>query len=108
MPDGTEISLEDLSVLKTEGYPDLYGYTIFAYPIARRTTCGGKPITPGKPFTLIIDTNEDKNYSNDDIKRDFEDLKSGKKTLEDLSEYFDNSNRAKWYLGMNVECPKCW
>lgn len=102
MPNGTEMSLQDWSDENTEEYPDLYGYTITAYPIARRSG-HYKWIEAGKRFALIIAANEYKNYSNDDVKKDFEDLKSGKKTLEDLSEHFWNGNKAKWYLGMNVE-----
>ena len=37
MPDGTEILLEDWSDKNTEQFPDLYGLTIAAYPIAKNT-----------------------------------------------------------------------
>ena len=37
MPDGTTIYLEDWSEKNTEQFPDLYGLTIAAYPIAQRT-----------------------------------------------------------------------
>ena len=36
-PDGTEIQLEDWHSKNTEAYPDLHGYTIGAYPIAKNT-----------------------------------------------------------------------
>ena len=37
MPDGTNILLEDWSDKNTEQFPDLYGLTIAAYPIAKNT-----------------------------------------------------------------------
>ncbi len=37
MPNGTEIQLEDWGSHNTPEYPDLYGLTIGAYPIAKNT-----------------------------------------------------------------------
>ena len=37
MPNGTTIYLEDWSDKNTEQFPDLYGLTIGAYPIAKNT-----------------------------------------------------------------------
>jgi len=42
------------------------------------------------------------NYTNDDIKNDFEALKAGRKKLEDLSERFWYGKRDMYYLGMDV------
>lgn len=101
MPDGTKIQLEDWSEKNTIEYPDLYGWEIGAYPI-RKGYCKwfGKP---GECFRLTISQNKYQNYSNDDVKGDFELLKNGEKTLEDLAEHFWNGERDMWYLGMNVE-----
>ena len=41
-------------------------------------------------------------YTNDDVKNDFEALKTGSKTLEDLSEHFWYGRRDMYYLGMDV------
>lgn len=37
LPDGTKIQLEDWHSENTGKYPDLYGYMIGAYPIAKNT-----------------------------------------------------------------------
>lgn len=102
MPDGTEIQLEDWSDKNTEQFPDLYGLTIGAYPIAERT---GKYrlIEGGKRFRISISQNKYTGYSNDDVQADFEALKSGIKSLEDLAARFWNGEKDMWYLGMDVE-----
>ena len=102
MPDGTKIQLEDWSDKNTAEYPDLRGMAIAAYPIKRnrgRYDWGD----PSQPFRLHIEQNKYQNYSNDDVTSDFEALKSGKKTLEDLSDHFWYGDKDKWYLGMDVE-----
>lgn len=102
MPDGTNILLEDWSDKNTEQFPDLYGLTIAAYPIAQRT---GKYrlIEGGKKFRISISQNKYTGYSNDDVRTDFEALKSGTKSLEDLATHFWNREIDMWYLGMDVE-----
>ena len=102
MPDGTKIQLEDWSDKNTEQFPDLYGLTIAAYPIAQRT---GKYrlIEGGKTFRISISQNKYTDYSNDDVRADFEALKKGTKTLEDLAAHFWNGEKDMWYLGMDVE-----
>ncbi len=102
MPNGTEIQLEDWSDKNTSEYPDLYGLQISAYPIAKNT---GKFrwIEGGKKFRISIPMNQYTGYSNDDVKADYEALKSGKKRLEDLAAHFWNGEKDMWYLGMNVE-----
>ena len=102
MPDGTEIYLEDWSDHNTERFPSLYGLKIAAYPVAKNTGKYGMTRS-GESFLLSIPQNEYAGYTNDDVKADFEELKAGTKTLEDLAEHFYNGERDKWYLGMNVE-----
>ena len=98
-PNGIEIQLEDWSDKNTEEYSDLYGLVIGAYPIAKNTS-KYKLVVSGEKFRLHIATNKYSNYSNDDVKLDFEALKSGEKTLEDLSEHFWNGEKDKYFLGM--------
>lgn len=59
--------------------------------------------TSRKKFRLTIAENKYKNYSNDNVQSDYEALKSGIKTLYDLSEYFWNGKQDMWLLGMNVD-----
>ncbi len=102
MPNGTEIQLEDWSDKNTKEYSDLYGLCIGAYPVAKNT---GKYrwIESGNTFRISIHMNQYSGYSNDDIKTDFEELKNGEKSLEDLANHFWNSEKDMWLLGMNVE-----
>ncbi len=102
MPNGIEILLEDWSDKNTSEYPDLYGLQISAYPIAKNT---GKFrwIEGGQTFRISIPMNQYTRYSNDDIKADYEALKSGKKSLEDLAAHFWNGEKDMWHLGMDVE-----
>lgn len=102
MPNGTEIQLEDWSENNTREYPDLYGLAIGVYPIAKNT---GKYrwIESGNKFRLQISMNQCRGYSNDDVKADFEALKSGEKSLEDLADHFWNGKKDMWFLGMNVK-----
>lgn len=101
MPDGTAILLEDWSDENTEQFPDLYGLTIGAYPIAKNT--GKYWIQGGQPFRLTISQNKYTGYSNDDVRADFEALKNGTKALENLAAHFWNGEKDMWYLGMDVE-----
>lgn len=102
MPNGIEIQLEDWSENNTKKYPDLHGFTIGAYPVAKNT---GKYrlIESGDKFRLQISMNQYRGYSNDDVKADFEALKNGEKSLEDLSDHFWNGEKDIWLLGMDVE-----
>lgn len=102
MPDGTEIQLEDWSDKNTKGFPDLYGLMIGAYPIAKNTGKYGW-IQSGEPYRISISENKYTSCSNDDVRADFEALKNGTKTLEDLAEHFWNGEKDMWYLGMDVE-----
>ena len=102
MPDGTEIQLEDWSDKNTEQFPDLYGLTIGTYPIAKNTGKYGW-VRSGEPFRIHISQNKYTGYSNDDVRADFEALKNGTKSLEDLVAHFWNREKDMWYLGMDVE-----
>lgn len=102
MPNGTKIQLEDWSDKNTKEYSELYGLIIGAYPIAKNT---GKYrwIESGQTFRLSIPMNQYRGYSNDDVKADFEALKSGEKSLEDLADHFWNGEKDMWLFRMNVE-----
>jgi len=102
MLDGTKIQLEDWSENNTEEYPNLYGFEIGAYPIAKNTS-KYRWIEGGKKFRLSISQNCYANYTNDNVKADYESLKDGTKNLEDLSNHFWNGEKDMWYLGMDVE-----
>lgn len=65
MPDGAEIYLEDWSDKNTEQFPDLYGLTIVAYPIAKNTGKYGW-IRSGESFRIHISQNKYTGYSNDE------------------------------------------
>ena len=101
IPDGTEIYLEDWSDKNTEQFPDLYGLQIGAYPIAKNTGKYGW-IRSGEKFRISISQNKYTGCSNDDVRADFEALKSGEKKLEDLAAHFWNGEKDMWYLGMDV------
>lgn len=102
MTDGTEIQLEDWSEHNNKEFPDLYGFTIGVYPVAKNAS-KYRWVESGDKFRLLISQNKYSNYTNDDVKVDFEALKNGKKKLEDLSDRFWNGKVDMWYLGMDVE-----
>lgn len=99
MPNGTEIQLEDWSSHNSLKYPNLYGLTIGAYPIARNTG-KGRWVESGERFRLTISRDNHSGCSNDDVKADFNALKNGKKHLEDLAARFWNGKKDMYYLGM--------
>ena len=101
-PDGINIQLEDWSEYNSEKYPNLYGLSITAYPVAQRTG-KNRIIEGGKKFRLTIEFNPYANYLNHDVKADYEGLKSGVKSLEDLATHFWNGEKDMWYLGMDVK-----
>ena len=86
-PDGIDIQLEDWSGELTIG----------AYPIAKASRTFQRA---GDRFRLTIASNEYSGYTNEKVKADYEALKTGEKTLEDLSEHFWYSNDDKRLLGM--------
>lgn len=92
MLDGTKIQLEK--------WDDKF--YIGAYPVARNTS-KHKWIQDGRVFRLTIPENHYKNYTGEMVKNDYESLKNGLKTLQDLSSYFWNGEKDMWYLGMDVK-----
>ena len=105
LSDGTKIQLEDWHSENTEKYPDLHGYTIGAYPIAKNTNKWGL-IKTGKTFRLSIARNEYANYTDDMVLADYEALKNGTKTLADLREHFWNREKDAFYLGLIDKEPE--
>lgn len=101
-PDGTKIQLEDWSEHNSVEYPHLYGLQIGGYPVAKHT---GKHrlIKDGDAFRLTISMNDHAGYTNIDVRMDFEALKSGEKSLEDLASHFWDREKDMWYLGMDVK-----
>lgn len=104
MPDGTEIQLEDWSDRNSDKNPSLYGLTIGAYPIAQRTGKFGWK-QGGKRFRLTIACNSYMGYLDEEVRSDYDALKIGSKTLQDLFEHFWNRKWDMWCLGMDVEEP---
>ena len=92
-PNGIDIQLED--------WQDR-GLQIGAYPIAKNTGKYGW-IKRGETFRLTISSNKYMNYTDDNVKSDFEALESGAKTLEDLAKHFWNGKKDMFYLGMVSE-----
>lgn len=99
MPDGIAIQLEDWSENNIKEYPKLYGFMIGAYPIAKNDGKYGF-VRKRDKFRLSISQSECRNYKRENVIADFEALKKGQKTLEDLSEHFWYGKRDMFYLGM--------
>lgn len=99
LSDGTEIQLEDWHSKNSKEYPNLHGYTIGAYPIARNTSRSGW-VRKGEKFRLDIARNEHANYTDDMVLADYEELKNGTKTLADLKSYFWNGEIDCYVLGL--------
>lgn len=105
MEDGTRIQLEDWHSENTEKYPDLHGYTISAYPIAKNTSRSGW-IRKGETFRLGVARNEYTNYTDDMVLADYKALKNGTKSLVDLREHFWNREKDAFYLGLTDKEPE--
>lgn len=103
--DGTEIQLEDWHSENSEKYPDLHGYTISAYPIAKNTSRFGW-IRKGETFRLGVARNEYTNYTDYMVLADYEALKNGTKSLADLREHFWNREKDAFYLGLASKEPE--
>lgn len=80
-------------------------YEIGAYPIAKRTGKYGW-VREGKNFRLGITTSEYWGYTAQTLFRDFECLKSGEKTLEDLAEHYWYGDQDRWYMGLLDKRPE--
>lgn len=100
MPNETRIELEDWSYKNTPEYPDLYGLCIVAYPIAKNT---GKYrwVESVQTFRLTISMNQYTGYTNEDVKADFEALKNGEKSLDDLAAHFFLEQRERYVVSGN-------
>lgn len=105
LSDGTKIQLEDWHSENTEKYPDLHGYTIGAYPIAKNTSRSGW-IRKGETFRLGIARNEYAKYTDDMVLADYESLKNGTKTLANLREHFNDGAKHEFYLGLIDKEPE--
>ena len=105
MADGTKIQLEDWHSENSEKYPDLHGYTIGSYPIAKNTSRSGW-IRKGETFRLGIARNEYANYTDEMVLTDYEALKNGTKSLADLREHFWNREKDAFYLGLADKEPE--
>lgn len=89
-PNGIKIQLEDWSHSK------VYELGIGAYPIVKNSSYVW--FKSGEKFRVYIGTHS--NYSNDDVKSDFEALKNGGKTLEDLLHHSLREEDIKYLLGI--------
>lgn len=105
MPDGTKIQLEDWHDENSKEYPDLYGYEIGVYPIAKNTGKYGF-IESGQTFRLTLSCNNYKGYTDDMILTDYEALKNGTKTLVDLKDHFYQGPKDEFYLGLIDQEPE--
>ena len=100
MPNGVKIQLEDWSEDNTQEFPNLYGLTIGAYPVSQIWDKYGI-IKRGETFRLDISMSSYKGYTNQNVRKDYEALKRGEKTLEDLSDHFWDGEKDKRRLGMD-------
>lgn len=91
-PDGVKLVLLDWG----EGR----GLAIHAYPIARQCSLN-RWIVAGELFLLAIAENQWRNYPAEQVRTDFEDLKTGAKQLADLREYFWNGKKDAYLLGLD-------
>lgn len=105
LSDGTKIQLEDWHSENSEKYPDLHGYTIGDYPIAKNTSRSGW-IRKDETFRLGIARSEYANYTDDMVLADYEALKNGTKTLADLREHFWNREKDAFYLDLIDKEPE--
>lgn len=74
-------------------------FRIGVYPTAKNSS-KSKWIEAGEKFRLTISENSYRNYTGFNVESDFEALKSGEKTLEDLAPYFWNGEKDMYLLGM--------
>lgn len=84
---GMEIQLEDWNGKLSIG----------AYPIAKN---GYGFVKYSEKFRLTISENQYIGYSNDDVRADFEKLKSGEKQLEEMERLFWNGKKDAIMLGI--------
>lgn len=99
---GVAIQLEDWHMENTEAYPNLYGYTIGAYPIAKNDNW---IIKKNRTFRLSIPFNSYTGYTDEMVLADYEKLKSGEISLEDLSDRYYNRDKDKYFMGLIDTIP---
>lgn len=87
MPNGTEIQLEDWDGKLSIG----------AYPIAKN---GYGFVKYGDLFRLTISENQYAGYSNENVRADYEKLKSGEKQLKEMERLFGNGKKDAIMLGI--------
>lgn len=96
MSNGTKVQLEDWR----EDYPSVYNtISIAAYPIAKNTG-KYKWIQAGDSFRLTISRGFN---SDNEVMGIFKSLVNGTITIEEVADHFWDGDKAKWYLGMDVE-----
>ena len=103
LENGVSIQLEDWHMENTEAYPNLYGYTIAAYPNAKNEN---RIIKKNKPFRLSIPFNSYTGYTDEMVLTDFMRLKLGEIKLEDLSERYYNRDKDKYFMGLIDKMPQ--
>ena len=91
MPDGTNIQIEDWK----NDYSYIKTLTIGTYPKAKNTSISGY-IEKNKNFRLELSSFE----SDEQVENVFKELEKGKISLENLSEYFREGQKDKFYLGL--------
>ena len=84
---GVEIQLEDWDGKLAIG----------VYPVAKN---GFGFVKYGETFRITISENQYMGYDNNDVKEDFEKLKSGEKQLDDMENYFWNGKKDAIMLGI--------
>lgn len=91
-PNGIFIQLE--CWYRDDGNGD---FRIGAYPIAKHSS---RWIESGERFRLTISEDNYWDYTRFDVECDFEALKRGEKTLEDLAPHFEDGKKDMYLLGM--------
>lgn len=103
LQDGTKIQLEDWHPCNTKEFPNLYGYMIGAYPIAKNDSKSGF-IRRNETFRFHIATNEYAGITDEIILEDWKKLKEGNAKLEDFAEHV-TEQKYLYYLGVLDEMP---
>ncbi len=91
MPNGTQIQIEDWR----ENYSFIKTFEIGTYPKAKNSSKSGY-ICSNETFRLTLTR-----FENDEqVEKIFNQLEKGEIMLEELSEYFYNGHKDKFYLGL--------
>lgn len=97
LSNGEHAQLEDWRENNTEQFPDLFGYTIAIYPMSQNDS-KERIIKRGETFRCAVTNNKYAHYSNEDVLKDWEKLKSGEIEIKDLANRMDS--KSKYYLGV--------